>query len=428
MKVKRIELNNFRSFKHLEVDLNERLNVFVGVNGAGKTSILDSLAILLSRLIGRIRSSHGTGRFFSEADIYLGTSETVNNIQLTLHNQNVGWQVTRTKRGRKRQTISNLVQVKEIAELVQEELEDNENASIPLAVYYSVNRAVLDIPLRIRKKHHFGQLEAYDQTLTGARNDFRLFFEWFRNREDIENEQRLYPVENVRTRQNGQRRDIQYRDQQLQAVREAIYALTDFSNLRVKRSPLRMEVCKGDQHFNVGQLSDGEKCLLALAGDLARRLAIANPALPEPLNGTGVILIDEIDLHLHPEWQHRIIPKLLETFPNCQFVFTTHSPQVLSHVPSDNIWCLIQEKGETIVVQPEGTYGQDSNFLLKTLLGSRYRPEDIDQDFQNLYEQIREDPKGARESLNKLRNKIEGASPDLVRAETLLHRMEVLGK
>lgn len=428
MKVKRIELNNFRPFKHLEIDFRDQLNVFVGVNGAGKTSILDSLAILLSRLIGRIQSSHGTGRFFSDEDIHIGAAETVNDIDLLFRNEEVSWKVTKNKRGRKKQTISNLIQIKKIVEIMQDELEDDEDASFPLAVYYSVNRAVLDVPLRIRSKHHFGQFETYDQALTGKRNDFRLFFEWFRNREDLENEQRLYPVENVNTRQKGKRRDIQYRDPQLQAVRDAIYALTGFSNIRVVRNPLRMEVHKDNQVLHVRQLSDGEKCMFALAGDLARRLAIANPALPKPLEGTGVVLIDEIDLHLHPEWQHKVISKLLETFPNCQFILTTHSPQVVSHIPSKSIWCLIQKDGETTAVQPEGTYGHDSNFLLKTLLKSKYRPADIDLDFEKLFELIKKDKKAARKLLSDLKNRIEGATPDLVHAEALLHRREVLGK
>ncbi|MCK5683496.1 AAA family ATPase [bacterium] len=427
MKIKKLELNNFRSFEHLEIDFSERLNVFVGVNGAGKTSILDSLAILLSRLIGRIQSSHSTGRQFTGTDIQIGTSETANTIDLTYKNKNISWTVTKAKRGRKRQTITNIVQIKKIVELVQNELENNEGASFPLGVYYAVNRAVLDIPLRIRNKHQFGQFEAYDQALTGKRNDFRLFFEWFRNREDLENEQRLYPEERQAGKKDKQS-GLEYQDSQLQAVRDAIQALTDFSGIRIIRNPLRMEVRKNNKVLNVRHLSDGEKCLFALAGDLARRLAIANPVLDKPLEGSGVVLIDEIDLHLHPEWQHKVIPKLLQTFPNCQFIITTHSPQVLSHVSSKDIWCLVQKNGQTTAVRPEGTYGHDSNFLLKTLLGSEYRPVEINDNIQELFELIKKDQKAARTLLAKLKEKIEGASPDLIRAETLLHRREVLGR
>ena len=97
-------------------------------------------------------------------------------IWITYKGLNVDWNVTKTKRGRRKQSISNLGQIKKVVEMVQGEVESDDKISFPLAVYYSVNRAVLDIPLRIRTKHKFEQLDAYNQALTGARNDFRLFF------------------------------------------------------------------------------------------------------------------------------------------------------------------------------------------------------------------------------------------------------------
>lgn len=116
-------------------------------------------------------------------------------------------------------------------------------------------------------------------------------------------------------------------DPHLEAVREALRQfLPEFDNLTVRRNPLRMEVEKNGERLTVNQLSDGEKCLIALIGDLARRLAIANPVLRNPLDGEGVVLIDEIDLHLHPKWQRLVVPKLRTVFPNCQFVISTHSP------------------------------------------------------------------------------------------------------
>ncbi len=366
MKVKSLKLHNFRQFINLDIRFDERINVFVGVNGAGKTSILDVLAIMLSRLIGRIQSSHGTGRFFIDDDIHHGTSETINNIAVTYKGTSVDWTVTKTKRGRKKQTISNLAQIKEVVQLVQKELETDEQTSFPLAVYYSVNRAVLDIPLRIRTKHTFGQLEAYDQALKGARNDFRLFFEWFRKREDLENEQRL----------SQGNKNIEYRDLQLQAVRDAIETLTGFSGMRIRRSPLRMEVKKDGSSLNVRQLSDGEKCLFALAGDLARRLAIANPGLSSPLNGTGVVLIDELDLHLHPGWQQEIVEKLTTTFPNCQFIVTTHSPQILTTLRAGNIRLLKQDEDGWQALTPEKSpLGHESGDVLAFLMDTHPKPE-----------------------------------------------------
>ena len=75
-----------------------------------------------------------------------------------------------------------------------------------------------------------------------------------------------------------------------------------------------------------------KKSLLALVGDIARRLILANPSLENPLYGEGIVLIDEIELHLHPKWQREVINKLREVFPNIQFILTTHSPQVISEI------------------------------------------------------------------------------------------------
>ena len=425
MKLKQLKLIDFRPFKTLNIEFGEQLTVLVGINGAGKTSILDALAIMLSRLFARIRSTKGTGRFFTDSDIRKGASETANSIDIEYNQTLFSWQVAKTKRGKKKQTATNLTVFKSIVEHLYDSLEQNEQNSVPLSVFYGVNRAVLEVPLRVRTKHELDQFSSYDQALTGSHHDFHRFFEWYRGREDFENEQKLYPVEHINQKE---RANLHYQEPQLQAVRKAILALTGFSNLRVKRAPLQMEVCKDHQHFDVRQLSDGEKCLLALVGDLAHRLAIANPDMNDPLEGQAIILIDEVELHLHPEWQHRVIPKLLETFPNCQFIITTHSPLVLTYVHCQNIWCLKQTEHGIEAVQPDGTYGQDSNFLLKTLMGSSYRPKEIDKHIHHLFEVIRQDTSEARELLNQLKSEVEGDSPDLVRAETLLHRREVMNQ
>lgn len=425
MKIKKIELRNFRAFKHLELDFDSQLNVLVGVNGAGKSTILDSLAIMLSHLIGKIQSAHGTGRQFSDLDIHLGSPETVNTIELSYKQHDISWTATKTRRGRKKQSTSDRAQIKEIVELVQTEFAQNENAGFPLAVYYTAHRAVQKVSLRILSKHQFNQFEAYDQALTGAGNNFSSFFEWFRNWEDFENERRLYSIKNNPTQVDA----YEYRDPQLQAVREAIQTLTGFSELRIIRNPLRMEVHKGDQVLDVRHLSDGEKCLFALAGDLARRLAIANPALKKPLTGSGVVIIDEVDLHLHPEWQRRIIPNLLKTFPNCQFVISTHSPHIITHVKPENLF-LLKQNGEDIEVErPNESYGKNVDRILEDLMGlPTTRPEHISNRLHQIFLDIQDNRlQDAADNINSLKQEI-GDDPELVKAEVLIKRMEILGK
>lgn len=468
MKVKRLKMNSFRGIGDLTLDFDDRNStVLIGVNGVGKSRILDCLAILLSQFTGRIQDSLTSMRSLSEQDITNGEQQTQIEITISLHEgQDLSWSLNEVRAqepssqsaaARRLEEIKSLLEMKqqplqnqpgnkslkraledllddfnqrETDDVSQDSLQDlqkavdeintelakNHNASIPLAVSYPVNRAVLDMPLEISEDFLFTQRNAYDQALTGGRIDFKGFFEWFRNREDLENELR--------------RDHPDYRDKQLEAVRGAVSALQpDFSDLRVERSPLRMTVKKQGQELIVNQLSDGEKCLLALVGDLARRLAIANPGLEETLQGKGVILLDEIELHLHPKWQRQIIPALTKTFPNCQFIITTHSPQVLSHVKPDSIYLLAATSDGIVAEQPENSFGRDSNQILEDLMGVSERPQEIKENLRDLFRLI---DQGHLASAKKLRqnlaDEIGEDEPEFVRADVLIRRKEILNR
>ncbi len=410
MKVKRLKMNSFRGISDLTLDFNTyEPTVFIGINGVGKSSILDCLDILLSWLTQRIQNPDSSGRCFKDDDIKKERKETHNEITISINDwPEVAWSLTHVTKGRSKDTSSNLGDLKRVVDRIHSQLDDKSYPALPLAVYYPTNRAVLDIPLKIRTKHSFEQITAYDEVLTGGQIDFRRFFEWFRDREDLENELRLNNYN-------------EYRDRQLEAVRYAFANLLDgFSNLRVRRSPLRMTVNKEGDELIVNQLSDGEKCLLALAGDLARRLAIANPN-PDcnPLEGSGVVLIDEIELHLHPKWQRAIIPNLKKTFPNCQFIITTHSPQVIS----DLKWVhLLRSTSEGIAIDRVPSFGKDSNRILETLMETPERPQEIKDDIDRLFQLI-DDEKfdQARDLRQQLAKSMKDEDPNFVRADWLIH-------
>lgn len=417
MKVKRLKMNSFRGISDLTLEFDrDEPTVFIGINGVGKSSILECLAILLSWLTKRIQNPNSSGRFFQEDDIKKGCKETHNEITISIKDrQELAWSLTHVSKGRSKNTSSNLAELKTVVDHIHDELDATSYAALPLAVYYPTNRAVLDIPLKIRTKHSFQQITAYDEVLTGGQIDFRRFFEWFRDREDLENELRLNSSN-------------QYRDRQLEAVRDAIANLLDgFSNLRVRRSPLRMTVDKQGDELIINQLSDGEKCLLALAGDLARRLAIANPNPScNPLDGFGVVLIDEIELHLHPKWQRAIIPNLAKTFPNCQFIITTHSPQVIS----DLKWVhLLRSTSEGIAIDRVPSFGKDSNRILETLMGTPERPQEILESLRELFHFIDKGELGnARQLRQELAHRMGEEDPEFVRADWLIQRKEILNQ
>jgi predicted ATP-binding protein involved in virulence len=119
--------------------------------------------------------------------------------------------------------------------------------------------------------------------------------------------------------------------------------LEGFGDLRVEEDPLRLIVNKAGYPLDIAQLSDGERSFLAVVTDLCRRLTLANPGLDDPLQGEGVVLIDELELHLHPKWQRTVIEKLRSLFPRLQFIGTTHSPFVIQTLRKDELRLLDRE-------------------------------------------------------------------------------------
>jgi len=428
MHIQKLTLTNYRGARSLSLDLHKNLNVLVGVNGVGKSTILDAVAIMLSWAVSRIRQPGTSGRPISEDDITNRQSSASVELSCIDRGKTVAWKLAKNSRsfGLSKQP-SDFAQLNEYAKTLQSQITaEGQDVNIPLFVHYPVNRAVLDIPLRIPKRHRFDLLTAYDEALTTGAN-FRTFFEWFREREDLENE--------IKAR-NGQASLFesepppQYPDPQLAAVRSALNQfLPEFKNLTVRRSPLRMEIEKNGRPLTVNQLSDGEKCLIAMVSDLARRMAIANPAHSNPLHGEGIILIDEIDLHLHPKWQRMVVPRLLEVFQNCQFIVSTHSPHVLTHVQPESIFLLEWVEQNLTIQKPSESYGKSVDRILEDLMGlDTTRPTEVDSGLHSIYQMIDSNHLNrAREEVARMRQEI-GNDPDLVKAEVLIKRKEKIGK
>ena len=479
MEIRKLTLNNLGRFENLEVDFSptedNQLNVivFIGNNGAGKTSILDALATSLSWFVARMRSEKGSGIAINElviindapaASITLQLSDDVleNNKDAELaHYQ---WTLIKARKGRKSEKSSNLSQLSKLVDNYRQKLTDNVSASLPLIAYYPVERSVLDISLKIRNKHNFDQIDGYDSALNQG-VDFRRFFEWFREREDIENEEenRRFDefmandfaefievdslINNYEERINEanvkdinflrkefenikkamdliKKVDDEHQDKQLNAVRNAITAfMPDLSNIRVQRKPrLHMAVDKDGRSLNVLQLSQGEKSLMALVGDIARRLAMMDPELDNPLHGDGIILIDEVDMHLHPSWQRNLVQRFTDTFPKCQIVLSTHSPLVISD--QKDILVYLLNDGEVTALPP--LYGEDVNTVLLEVMDTDIRDHDINEKLGNLLDAIQDaDIGNAKTLLEALEMELPSGNMELAKARLLLRKKEL---
>ena len=423
MHIHSLQVKNYRGIQDLslEFDPDKKVQVLVGVNGVGKSALLECLAIMLSTFTERVKGYASKARQFTDDDI--SNSENWLQAYVSVHHtgSSFSWGVVRNRTGagaNKSDQKSELDRLNSLTRDLAEQVAAGDSVNLPLAVYYNVRRAVVEPPMRVHDSLKYKPTDAYFEALNSTSSEFNGFFKWFRRQEDLENELR--------------RDDSHYRDVLLETVRQAVSAfMTGFDNLRIRRKPLRMTVDKDGCELNIKQLSDGEKCLLALVGDLARRLAIANPLLPDKLEGDGVVLIDEIDLHLHPRWQRMVVEQLSKTFVNCQFVLSTHSPQILGHLEPESVWVLRRDiYGNTEVIHPRMTYGMDSNRMLEQVMDSTERKPEIKEKLQHLFRLLDEDLDAARQHLAKLSVQLEknGNHPDLVRARAVLSRMEMLGK
>jgi len=168
------------------------------------------------------------------------------------------------------------------------------------------------------KRHH--RFEALFNALN-AHSRFKSAYIWFYNKE---NEER---------RLQKEQRSFDVTLKELDVVRKAISTMfPDISEPHIEVNPLRFLIKHQNEVMNIEQMSDGYKTLLGVVIDLSSRLAIANPHLIDPLSAEAIVMIDEVDLHLHPSWQQRVMGDLMNTFKNTQFIVTTHSPYIVESI------------------------------------------------------------------------------------------------
>lgn len=436
MEICELHLKNFRGYRDEVFKFSDDLNLIVGINGAGKTTALDSLAILFSWLVKRTLNDRSNGKPIEKLDIRNNTRGASVSVKVKHLGQIFEWTIGKPVAGTgSKEYRSDYTGLSNLVKLFQADLDQQpELASLPLVAYYPVDRAIVDIPIRIRGKHQFNQLSAYDEALNSAAN-FRRFFEWFRAQQE---ESRSYTMGEViahlkagGTFESLDELPFDAASRQLEAVCSAIYKfMPEFSNLTVLYRPLRMVIEKGNERLNLLQLSGGEKIMLALVGDLARRLSHANPKLANPLEGEAIVLIDEIDLHLHPKWQRNTISRLKEVFPNCQFIVSSHSPHIITHLKPENVTVVsMAQDGTAKLASVNSTYGHSAEQILVDVMGlETTRPREVQSLIDSIYELISEAKfEDAERELSILKTQL-NRDPDIVRAEAIISRKKILGK
>ncbi|QEZ94198.1 ATPase [Proteus sp. CD3] len=477
LKLKSIKINNYRLFDNISLDdFDSSLNIFIGNNGAGKTSLLDAMALSLSWLSINISKNGGSGDYIDIVDINNYTDAVYSTITSVIHiNKNISasLELSQFRNGIDKTIKNKLIDFRLIGSFYKEANRINPNFNLPLLAYYNVMRSYDVNPKDFKglddllENTLIDKFDGYQKSLTG-KTDFKAFIKWYKKLDDIllrekktergfvdtvssfelsedfldtfkyfasvndafkdKYKELEIKLNEIKDRKENENISYSKLKQYKNIIDDVIYKFMDgFSNIEVRIEPMiDLVINKKNKEISVMRLSQGEKTLLALILDITRRLIVLNPSLDDPLEGQGIILIDEFDLHLHPQWQKNIATNLKSTFPNCQFFLTTHSPIVISEVDRKHIYILDTIEDSIFIRRPSQTYGLTANDILNELMGPDdgkqiIRANDVEEKLEEIFSLLsNEDNKSinlASKKIEELELLLNGDIPELVRAK-----------
>jgi len=436
MRIDRLEIKNFKKFSDYTLDLHPQFTLLVGDNGTGKTTILDALAIAAGVwLVNSPDTTLNNSRrniLPSEIRLEAIANDTVTQFierkptQITaigtINDRPVTW-LRQIKTNGSRTSNTEAKQALKIISTLFQQVESGAKIWLPVMAYYGAGRSWLPSNQRDPK--------ALTNTLPSRRWD--AFYDCFEERIRITDLHTWFQKEAIASvNRQGQMRSG------YNVVKFAILrCIPDAEDLWFDGDRGEIVVAIDGEPQPFSNLSAGQKMMVALIADLAIKIVTQNASflteeldtdnkkLPQILQQTsGLVMIDEIDVHLHPKWQRRVIKDLKSTFPLIQFICTTHSPIIISEVEAE---CIRVLKPHAVTITPQSALGLDANQVLDELMGVSERNREtadslhqlfklIDlEDFQAAYREIEMNPDIKR--LGEL-------APEITRAKTLIKFLE----
>ncbi len=438
MKLKSIKIKNYRCFKDVEIDFDNRVTLVVGKNGAGKTAILDAVAVSVGTFLLGIDG--GVGRSILKDDARYefydldGTIDSQHQFPVKIESigdcrneENVKW-VRSLNSENGKTTIKDAVELTSIAKKVQQQImKGYKTLILPLISYYGTGRlyAQKKEKRNIKSLTEFRRQVGYVDCMAAESNE-KLMLNWFQ-------------TQTLKSLQKQQKTGVLEPPILLKTVEKAIcrcYERISGSknasisfDLDTHRLMLEFETAEGDaQKFAMDEMSDGYKNTLSMIGDIAYRMAVLNPMLGEQVleRTPGIVLIDEIDLHLHPQWQQTILSDLQAIFPKIQFIVSSHAPAVINSISREKIRILDNGK---IYMPPTQTYGRDANSILREVMQVSERPVDIKQRLNTFYRYMDENNyEEANKVLTDIEKIVGTSDPDIAAARTSLELEILLGE
>lgn len=421
MKLRSLKLKDYRRFDEIEMDFHPELTVIAARNGQGKTTILEAIATALGPFVGAF--DMGKSKHIERTDArYVRLGNSFENeqkfpvvIDAALDLPAIQWQ--RALNGPKsRTTTKEASPLASWAKELQVSIRSDVQTALPLISYYPAGRLWINHNNSSRKTVvSASRSMGYEDCLSSASN-FVQMQQWMKKATMALLQQQELP--------GYEQSDLKPRITGIQNAVNLVLDNEGWSNFHYSLGYEDLAMSHPDHGLlPISLLSDGVRAMISLSADMAFRCSRLNGHFKEraSLLTEGIVLIDEVDLHLHPAWQQQVIASLRNAFPKIQFILSTHSPQVLTTVNKEQIRVVYKQEEVWIAERPKmSPLGQEAGDALAGVMEVSERPEIPITETAHAYEQFVREGKSERPEAQRLKAKLDKAGYEIPQAETEL--------
>lgn len=433
MKIHSLTVQNFRCFKNETFEFSPQFNLFVGINGSGKTSLLKAVAASLAAPINGLRARGIAWPHLEEENARLVLVEQKGRVRYEhsypikldfkgkLFGSEQQWFVEAHRSGDNGNTLD--TKGYGLLKKRTENLEQGNFKELPLVAFYTAERRWLlsDTTAKQAVTEKESRLDAYE-SWNNAALDTKGLESWIIAKSIEKLEEQEFSISG----------DYELHDKpldELDIVNTTVQkAIPNSKGLRYYSKYRRLVLewkSSETEPTPFETLSDGQRGMVALIADIARRMCLLNPQLGDLVlkETPGIVIIDELDIHLHPAWQRRLPNLLKELFPKIQFITASHSPQIIGELAADEIWLMDDAK---VLGHPERSLGLTSGEVLEELMGGKARNQEVAKQLKEI-DALLDDDKitEAKEQLSRLRTKV-GEIPAVLGLEAEAQSLEWL--
>ena len=424
MYIKRIDIQNFKAISELSLQFKPGVNILSGDNGVGKTSILDALVVALGGFLYGVNGASVKNILMSDVKMdtvsvgSVSTSIKYNTpvkigCELYADGETYEWARIREDEAPKRNTKL-IKQIGDISKYAKD-LTNNAALELPVLSYQSSIRASKtrrgDFGAQMKKRmddRRCGYLGCLDSVL-----DLKRVKEW------------CYEMQRIAFDLDQKVEEYEQFKYIVGLFMQKMSETKEVPKISYSRQYKDIVYTENGRILPISCLSAGYQSILWMIMDISYRMATLNPGKHDLKRGNGIVLIDEIDLHLHPKWQWNIIEALKSVFPNIQFIIATHSPIIISSCKDVNL-VLVDHNQEIIYL--DDAYGYSVNEVLELRQGSSDVLKSV-KDMKNEFDFAinKDDLQKASKIVEEMAQEFGDDNTEVVKARTELEMEDFLG-